>query len=63
MANFTAVEWLITTIRHSKNLNLDEALQEALRMEKEQILDAYVEGDEGEYDNAQTYFEQTYREI
>ena len=63
MANFTAVEWLITTIRHSKNLNLDEALQEALRMEKDQIIVAYAEGEARSQDNAETYFEQTYREI
>jgi len=63
MVNITAVEWLIAKAKYERNFNLEDALQEAMRMEKDQIIVAYAEGEARSQDNAETYFEQTYREI
>lgn len=40
----TAVQWLKTVIAHKPNLNLEEAIEEALRMEQDQIEEAYMAG-------------------
>ena len=46
----TAVQWLKTYVEYKRHANLltyssiDEALEEALRMEKDQIEDAYMAG-------------------
>ena len=41
MKKQTAVEWLASYIKGITNLNCDEVIQQALAMEKEQIVDAY----------------------
>lgn len=40
----TAVQWLKTTIELMGDLNIEEALEEALTMEREQIEEAYMAG-------------------
>jgi len=40
----TAVQWLKMVITHKHDLNLEEALEEALTMEREQIEEAYMSG-------------------
>jgi hypothetical protein len=59
----TAVEWLEWQI----NLGLSErglisAIKKAKQMEKEQILDSYIEGHSiyGESTNAEQYYNETY---
>lgn len=42
--SITAVEWLMTVIKHKRDFNLEESFQEALNMEKEQIIDAWIDG-------------------
>ena len=54
----TAVQWLKMVITYKHDLNLEEALEIALRMEKDQIIEAYCE----EEDNvgAEEYYNQNY---
>ena len=54
----TAVQWLKMVITHKHDLNLEEALEEALRMEKDQIIEAYCDG----YDivGAEEYYNKNY---
>lgn len=60
----TAVQWLKTVIEHSRHANLltyssiEEALEEALRMEKDQIIEAYCEGDDNV--GAEEYYNKNY---
>ena len=60
----TAVQWLKTVIEHSRHANLltyssiEEALEEALRMEKDQIIEAYCEGDDNI--GAEEYYDKNY---
>ena len=60
----TAVQWLKTVITHKPNLNLEEALEEALRMEKDQIIEAVYEGMGTNFDpnmgRAEQYYNETY---
>lgn len=59
----TAVQWLKTVITHKPNLNLEEAFEEALRMEKDQIIEAYCEGGVYQLDKkieAEEYYNQNY---
>jgi hypothetical protein len=54
----TAVQWLKMVITHKHDLNLEEALEEALRMEKDQIIEAYCEGDDNV--GAEEYYNKNY---
>ena len=63
MVKITAVEWLLAKANYDRKFNLADALQEALQMEKEQILDAFESGENREYSGSMSYFENTYREI
>ena len=58
----TAVQWLKMVITHKHDLNLEEALEEALRMEKDQIIIAYSEGEsqQGFENEAEEYYNQNY---
>ena len=68
----TAVEWLVEQInKHwdNKDVNSDELIKQAKEMEKQQIIDAFDEGQEYEYQyhinntpkfDSQTYFAETY---
>jgi len=40
----TAVEWLATYLKGITSLNCDEVIEQAKAMEKEQIVDAHIEG-------------------
>lgn len=48
----TAVEWLATYIKAYTNLNWDEVIDQAKQMEKEQMIDAWVNGCDNGYDKA-----------
>ena len=60
----TAVQWLKTYVEHKRHANLltyssiEEALEEALRMEKDQIIEAYCEGDDNI--GAEEYYDKNY---
>ena len=58
----TAVQWLKMVITHKHDLNLEEALEEALRMEKDQIIIAYSEGEsqQGFENEAEEYYNNNY---
>ena len=58
----TAVQWLKMVTTHKHDLNLEEALEEALRMEKDQIIIAYSEGEsqQGFENEAEEYYNQNY---
>jgi hypothetical protein len=43
MKKQTAVEWLALYIKGITNLNCDEVIDQAKAMEKEQIIDAYLQ--------------------
>jgi len=57
----TAVEWLVNELRNGKEFN-DELIQQAKEMEKEQIIDAYYQGD-ADSDNIHVDAEQYYNKI
>jgi hypothetical protein len=59
----TAVEWLATYLKGITSLNCDEVIEKAKAMEKEQIINAY---DEGEYDcgcngDSEQYYNETFK--
>ena len=62
----TAVEWLLIQIHkhwNSEGLSFDKILEQAKAMEKEQIINAY---DEGEYDcgcngDSEQYYNKTFK--
>ena len=64
MAQQTAVEWLIEQVEDFIGLIPVDIIQQAKEMEKQQIEDAFVAGDErGTKDipfNAEQYYTQTY---
>jgi predicted nucleotidyltransferase len=61
----TAVEWLVQQICGEHTDFWKEEIQEALEMEKEQIIDAYERGwDMGALDidcNSEKYYSETYK--
>jgi len=58
----TAVEWLVENVIISAPLNWDTTiLQQAKEMEREQIIDAYYQGD-ADSDNIHVYAEQYYND-
>ena len=64
----TAVEWLVEQLAPSVSLQqkyIDELLEQAKAMEKEQIEDAYSNNgwnDEDQKANAEQYYNETYKE-
>ena len=70
MKQTTAVEWLVEKITNRQNgvfdglpyLSVDEAYNQAKEMEKQQIIDAYNEGDI-QLVNGEQYYNETFREI
>ena len=59
----TAVEWLATYLKGITSLNCDEVIEKAKAMEKEQIVNAY---DDGEYDcgcngDSEQYYNETFK--
>lgn len=62
----TAVEWLRTVLMYKRDLNLEEAINEALRIEREQIEDAFLDGMQcypfdPNAGRAELYFESKYK--
>jgi hypothetical protein len=65
----TAVEWLVSKLLNGKTL-MPSLIDQALAMEKEQIIEAYVEAvsDEGRKTihtrtNAEQYYQETFRGV
>jgi hypothetical protein len=56
----TAVEWLISQQKHNKFYDI-ETIEQAKQMEKEQIINAYYQGD-ADSDNIHVDAEQYYNE-
>ena len=62
----TAVEWLVEQLAPSVSLQqkyIDELLEQAKQMEKEQIIDAYDKGEfnQGCNEDAEQYYNKTYK--
>jgi hypothetical protein len=57
----TAVEWLVNELRNGKEFN-DELIEQAKEMEKEQIMDAYIQGSISltSKNDAEQYYKETY---
>lgn len=70
MAQLTAVDWLITVIKHKRDLDLDEAEQTALEMQKEQMADMFLTGGRSAFNSVkgqtfqtfEDYYNETYGE-
>jgi hypothetical protein len=45
----TAVEWLVDNLHYLHSTKWDDIVEQAKEMEKEQIVDAYNEGEESEW--------------
>ena len=66
MENKTAVQWLIDEINEKHFFLFSKLGEQALKIEKEQIINAYEIGYDGgiqiisEYDTAQDYYNETY---
>ena len=56
----TAVEWLALYIKGISSLNHNEIIEQAKEMEKQQIIDAYSEGDVNGIMDAEVKAEQYY---
>ena len=58
----TAVEWLALYIKGITNLNCDEVIDHAKEMEKQQIIDAYIEGYSSNLNagDSEKYYNETY---
>lgn len=53
----TAVEWLLEQTMYIRSTKWPDIVEEALEMEKEQIMDAYNNGD---LRSAELYYDETY---
>ncbi len=65
----TALEWFAQRIQSDKIFSFDVVLKQAIQMEREQIIEAFDEGQEYEYQyhvnstpkfDSETYFNETY---
>jgi hypothetical protein len=63
MKQLTAVEWLIKQICGDHTEAWKEEIQQALIMEKEQIIDAYIEGYSAleNLGDSEKYYKETYK--
>jgi hypothetical protein len=59
----TAVEWLVEQICGDHTSEWQEQIKQAKEMEKEQIIDAWDNGceDDGIIDNAEQYYNETFK--
>ena len=69
MKKQTAVEWLETELKKIPFVKVNEVFKQAKEMEKEQIIDAHIIGDNTYtvggaylYDAAEQYFNETYKQ-
>jgi hypothetical protein len=69
MSKQTAVEWLASYIKGITDLNCDEIIEQAKAMHKQEIVKAFDEGQECEYQyhinsepkyNSETFYNETY---
>ena len=61
MSKQTALQWFLDKLPHSIETQFSEQIQEALKMEREQIEDAYYEGKEyGFKEQGEQYYNETY---
>jgi hypothetical protein len=64
MSKQTALQWFLDKLPHSIETQFSEQIQEALKMEREQITDAWNSFGESimteEFDNAEQYYNETY---
>ena len=64
----TAVEWLIEQLPLIQQEGLRDEIEQAIQMEKEQIIDAHIIGDNtytvggAYYDAAEQYYNKTYKQ-
>jgi hypothetical protein len=70
MAQQTAVEWLATYLKGITSLNCDDIIERAKAMEKEQMIDAHIEGQrvfdnykhtQWTTDQAEQYYDKTFK--
>jgi hypothetical protein len=64
----TSIEWLVKELYTEMNMSgdgrvLDEILEEAKEMHKQEIIDAFDNGveDDGYIDNAEQYYQETFK--
>lgn len=55
--NMTAVEWLLEQTMYMRSTKWPDIVEQALEMEKQQIIDAYNNGD---LRSAELYYNETY---
>jgi len=61
MSKQTALQWFVDKLPHSIETQFSKQIQQALQMEREQIIDAYYEGKEyGFKEQAEQYYNETY---
>jgi hypothetical protein len=59
----TAVEWLLQQMDLETISKYDKQLVQAKAMEKEQIIDAYIDGDVSKFnETAEKYYNQTFKQ-
>jgi hypothetical protein len=57
----TALQWFVDKLPHSIETQFSEQIQQALQMEREQIIEAYYEGKEyGFKEQGEQYYNETY---
>jgi len=63
MSKKTAVEWLALYIKGITNLNCNEFIEQAKEMEKEQIIEAFEDGNEHGFicKTGQEYYNETFK--
>jgi hypothetical protein len=60
MSKQTAVEYLVDNIHYLHSTKWEEIVEQAKEMEKQQIMDAYYEGDI-QLVNAEQYYNETFK--
>ena len=60
----TAVEWLIDELRNKHGLSIDlySEFDQAKEMEKEQIIKAYEGGETVQFEDAEQYYNETFKQ-
>jgi hypothetical protein len=68
----TAVEWLATYLKGITSLNCEEVIEQALQMEKQDIISAYAFGhndgcrymtnEKQEFEHGEAYYQETFKQ-
>ena len=65
MSKITAVEWLIEELPMSLVMSIQDKLRQALQLEREQIEEAFNQGEENAdfiiFDDSKDYYTQTFK--